>query len=85
MTGKYNKRQSWEKQTVYKLENGAKVTLEYNQHYGEYVSRIDLPNGDRWHCSNGNKDLPEFAQGWVEVVHALSNLSLVRPKFDRVY
>lgn len=53
-----NKEESWEKQTVYDLENGCRITVEYSVHYGDMVCRID--KGDlMWHCSSGTRTLPE--------------------------
>lgn len=85
-------RQSWEKQSVWKLENGWIATVEYNTIYGGMISRLEAPNGELlatgkayWHCSDGLSTLPDFARLWVETVVQSSNTQLVRPRFDRGY
>ena len=90
MKGKYNTRQSWEKQSVYKLDNGWTATLEYNMSYGEFISRLDAPKGHLlgngkpyWHCSDGLAHLPDFAQGWREVVVKTAGDELVRAGFTK--
>jgi len=56
ITGKYNRRLSWEKQSIYDLDNGHRVTIEFS-HYGDHISRIDWKGANGkplyWHCSNG--------------------------------
>lgn len=69
---------SWEKQTFYNLSNGAKVTIEYG-FYGDMITAIEF-EGKRWHCSNGNADLPEFARAWVERV---GPDYVVKPRFQK--
>lgn len=85
MNGKYNKEQSWEKQAIYDLDNGWQARVEMS-HYGEHVVRLDSPDRKTyWHCSNGIKDLPEFAREWVNGGDFFTTADLVRPKFDRIY
>lgn len=79
--------ESWEKQKIAMLENGWKVTEEYNIHYGSFVKRLDSPDGKVWVACNGlngaekcNKifgcdkyiDLPDFALPYVNK-HGLVN------------
>lgn len=86
LNGKHNKEESWEKQNVYDLDNGYRVTVEYNQHYGDMVSRIDAPDETYyWHCSNGKDGLPEFAREWIKPVAPGHWMTLVRPLFNKVY
>ena len=92
MIGTFNNQQSWEKQSVYVLDNGWTATLEYNSCYGEMISRLDAPKGQilasgkpYWHCSDGLKDLPDFARPWLEVVVKSCNDQLVRPGFDKIF
>lgn len=84
MKAKFNSRLSWEKQSVYDLENGWRATIEWNQFYGSFVKRLDSPeNRDHfWAASNGIElpahpscvpgwkylALPEFARPWLEPV-----------------
>lgn len=97
MIGKFDKRQSWEKQQVFKLDNGWTATVEYSVHYGEMVSRLDSPKGEivshknatkgkaYWHCSDGLDDLPDFAQSWREVVVMSAQTEIIRPRFEKEY
>lgn len=92
MVGIFNARRSWEKQSVYELDNGWVATLEYSTHYGEMVSRLDAPKGHLldngkpyWHCSDGLAHLPDFAQGWREVVVKSAGTELVRPGFEKKF
>ena len=89
ITGKYNESASWEKQVVYDLSNGWTATVEFSLCYGEQVSKLNCPNTQPlangktyWHCSEGLKDLPEFARSWLEVV-VEPNTQVVRPRFTR--
>lgn len=54
MKGKYNREKSWEKQWVWDLENGWEATEEYGC-YGDFIKRLDSPDGKIWLCSNGTK------------------------------
>lgn len=71
------------------MGGGLEVTVGYNQHYGEQVTRIDDAQG-YWHCSNGVRTLPErfaFALAWLEPL-GLPNSpdeKIMRPKFEKVY
>lgn len=60
------------------LDNGAKVITEFSHYWGDMVTRIDLPDGTYWHCSNGLASLPDFAKPWVEED---KGHKLVRPRF----
>lgn len=84
ITGVYNSEESWEKQDVYTLSNGYTATIEFNRAYGDMVCRFDWGRDKHWHCSEGLDDLPEFAREWVEVVHEVAGIKLVRPKFRKV-
>lgn len=84
MIGKFNEKRSWENQSVYDLDNGWQATLSYSTCYGEFVSRLDSPDRKTyWHCSNGVKDLPEFARSWLKGgdFHTTANMVLV--KFEK--
>lgn len=88
MKGKYLPEQSWLKQKVFKLETGHEITIEHNEHYGEFVKSIDK-DGERWVSCNGLRSLPTSFQsflGWVEPVseHQPDQKWMV-PKFQRVY
>ena len=90
ITATPNHTESWEKQAVYDLDNGFTVTVEYNSHYGDMVTRIDTareknyPDTMVWHCSNGLDSLPEWAEPWIEVVNPTANIRLVRPEFQKI-
>ncbi len=83
--GKYNSEKSWENQRVYNLDNGSEITTENSRFYGEMVTRIDLPNGEFWHSSDGLKGLPSFAESWVEPISEGHWDKIVRPKFEIIY
>jgi len=93
MQGRFNRDESWEKQSVFLLDNGWMVTVE-NSYYGEIVARLDK-DGKYWHCSNGIENtggisvntvpLPEFARSWVNGGDHCSSKNLVRPNFEKVY
>lgn len=88
MKGQYMPRESWEKQAVFKLESGHKITLEHHQLYGEFVKSIEK-GGERWISCNGLRSLPasfQSFQAWVEPVseHQPEHKWMV-PKFQRVY
>jgi hypothetical protein len=81
MTGRIIKRECWEKQHFFRLENGVKVCIEWNQHYGEFIKRLDDKDG-YWVASNGLQTLPErfhFVLEWKD------EHNLIRPNFERVY
>ena len=84
--GKRNGKKSWEKQTVYNLSNGCTAIIEWSPHYGDFLSRIDKPDGAYWHCSNGISGLPEFAKHWIqEICNAHGVIArLVRPNFKKL-
>ena len=85
MTGKYLSNRSWEKQQLYRLDNGMVVTVEWNQCYGEFVKRIDDPEG-YWCASSGTDAMPErfhFLLDWQEVVVKSCDQKLIRPKFEK--
>ncbi len=84
VTGRYNAKQSWEKQSVYQLSNGARAIVEYS-HYGEMIARLDDAQG-YWHCSSGIASLPErfsFALAWLEPYLPQITDTLIRPRFER--
>lgn len=86
ISGKYDHRRSWEKQQVWKLDNGFRATVEHSTHYGDMVVRLDFPDGGYWQCSGGDACLPGFAFNWVEEIRNDRGViaKLVRPLFDRV-
>jgi len=86
MIGKYNYKLSWEKSQVFDLDNGARVYIEVDTHhtYGDMISCIEF-NNNVWHCHNGLKDLPKFANDWKEKVTPNSSSTLVRPRFEKVW
>ena len=85
MTGIYNAEESWEKQSVYDLDNGWRATEEYS-HYGPHIVRLDSPDRKTyWHCSNGIKDLPEFARAWLFGGDWFTTKDLVKPDFAKIY
>lgn len=88
MKAKFQPRESWEKQAVFKLESGHEITIEYNPCYGEFVKSIEK-DGERWVACNGIRSLPasfQSFQAWIEPVskHQPDQKWIV-PKFDRVY
>tara|TARA_Y100000361_G_scaffold117266_1_gene108382 strand:- start:183 stop:467 length:285 start_codon:yes stop_codon:yes gene_type:complete len=87
LTGKQNSRMSWEKQSVWNLNNGFRVTVEFG-YYHDFVTRIDAPTIEKrkmiWHCSlHENDDLPDWAKSWVETVNEHANIQIVRPGFKK--
>lgn len=84
MIGIFNRECSWELQSVWNLDNGAVITVEFNRTYGDMVSLIEF-NGVRWHCSDGLAAIPEFARDWIEVVVESADTRLARPKFEKKY
>jgi len=54
------------KHFVYDLSNGWEATVEYLEGIRcDSVTRLE--KGDEfWHCSNGKKELPDFAKPWVD-------------------
>lgn len=81
--GKFDPKKSWEKQSVYNLENGVSVTAEYNQTYGVIVSKLEDHIGS-WHCSEGLAALPErfnFALSWCEQYAPQIPDKVMRPRF----
>jgi len=40
ISGRLVEKESWEKQQIFKLSNGFKITVEYNIHYGDMVTRM---------------------------------------------
>jgi hypothetical protein len=91
MNGTYMPYESWEKQSVWKLDNGWIATTGYSVHYGEFVQRFDIPTGKHtngktyWHCSDGIEHLPDFAKPWLRGgdFHTTANMVLI--KFNRVF
>lgn len=49
-------KKSWEKQTLWKLENGWVATEEWNHFHGSFIKRLDSPEGKMWLASNGSKE-----------------------------
>lgn len=86
MNGTCNHKESWEKQTIWNLDNGAKVTVEFGA-YGEMISRVDDAEG-YWHCSDGIGTLPkrfEFVLPWQECVVKSCNDWIIRPMFNKIF
>lgn len=84
MNAIYRAQDSWEKQSIWELDNAWQATVEYSIHYGEHITRLDNPDKTfYWHCSNGLKDLPEFAKDWIEDVGAGNKL--VKVKFNKIW
>lgn len=56
--------ESWEKQAIYRLSNGCKVTVEYGPHYGDYVKCLETPDGKAFYGCNGHlsADRKDFGQ-----------------------
>ncbi len=52
MIGKFDKGQSWEKCSVWNLDNGWQAAVQYSEHYGEFVSRLSK-DGKHWYASDG--------------------------------
>lgn len=91
MRGIFNASKSWEKQSVYDIDNGWRATVE-NCHYGEMVCRLDAPTGQSlpsgrtyWHCSNGYDELPAFARPWIKMVVKSAETTIVTPGFTKIY
>lgn len=86
ITGCTNRRLSWEKQTVWDLSNGCRVTVE-RSHYGEMVARIDDAAG-YWHCSNGYDSIPDrfsWARDWIEPIEPGHWDTIMIPKFRKTW
>jgi hypothetical protein len=84
---------SWEKCRHVRLSNGFKAHISYSQHYGDFISRIESPDGKIWQAcdgylsdDNGNWDkFPaelEFARAWVKPTSPGHWQTLMRPEFD---
>lgn len=93
MKATFNARQSWEKQSVYNLENNWIAIVGYS-HYGQMICRLDCPTGivlahgkPYWHCSDGLAELPDFAKPWIEEISNQHGIiaKLVRPMWTAVY
>lgn len=85
MRATIDRKQSWEKQTFWKLENGWTAIVNFGV-YGENISQlIDNTTGFRWQACNGREDLPEFARAWVTPIAEGHWQTLVRPIFERHY
>lgn len=96
--GTRNDRLSWDRSEVVDLDNGHRLHVSFS-FYGDMVSRVTLPDGSFWHCSNGLDKvpescagyryaaLPEFARLWIEDLRNDHGTfaSLVRPRFERVH
>jgi len=78
---------SWEKQTIWNLEDGTKLTEEWNQCYGPFVKRLDDEQGS-WHASSG-LPLPErwaYMNAWREGGNGYSGThKLIRPNFEKEF
>ena len=93
MTGTYSATESWEKQSVWDLENGWQATVGDSFPYGLHmVCRLDCPAGMKlahgkpyWHCSDGLAELPDFARPWLEEIRNDHGIiaSLVRPRWEK--
>lgn len=86
LTGKYNSRESWIKQSYFDLSNGYQVCIEHNQAYGELVTSIS-GNGDIWHACNGRDSLPDhmkWAMSWVVPIAEGHWQHVMVPNFERV-
>lgn len=83
-----NADKSWEKQTVFDLENACQVTVEYNSQYGDFISCIEDKEG-RWYCSDGVGRLPErfnWALTWVEpYIKEWADTQWIVPRFVRCH
>ena len=84
MTGQYIQPHGIQKSREYLLNNGYTATVEYSLHYGDHVTRFDSPDGTYWHCSNGLKDLPDFARSWVRGGTGV-DATLINPQFEKIH
>jgi hypothetical protein len=83
MKAKFNSTLSWEKQSVYDLENGTRATVEWSMHYGPYVKRIDNPDGALW-CASDGLD-PDYANDPCESVRRIFAKHIRCPDFARAW
>jgi hypothetical protein len=90
MNGFWLKDRSWEKQQLFKLENGCIVTVESNiSIQKEFIKRIDDDQG-YWVASSGKETLPErfnWIYQWEELVYP-NNPSAGTwfvPKFEKIF
>ncbi len=91
--------ESWEKQDIYRLSNGWKATVEWNQCHGPFIKRLDSPDDSQmWLASNG--DPPELGADHYNKIFGHSKYvdlpdfaqawrdpeprGLVRPLFERI-
>lgn len=88
MNGIFSSQKSSETQSVFTLENGCSVTIEYNQSYGEFVKRIDDKDG-YWCASSGIAQLPGrfgWAMAWaVPKRKAYPDDKWIVPQFNKTY
>lgn len=85
MNGKFDSKQSWEKQQVFKLENGYTAIVSWNNSYGELVTCLTHPKLGTWHACNGLAELPQFAHAWLKCINPTCGCQIVQPKFEREY
>lgn len=86
MEVKYNKKLSWEKQSVFDSPD-LSFTLEHSPHYGEMITRVDFKGG-YWHCSSGFASIPEhlsFLREWIEVHENPAIQTLSSKHLEKVY
>lgn len=100
MKAKINKELSWEKSTVWDLENGFRAYCSYSQFYGPSISRLErISDGAFWHASNGIDKipvsyagytylaLPDFARPWIEEIRNSHGViaTMVRERFEKEF
>lgn len=80
MNAKFNRKESWEKCSMWDLDNGWQAAVQYSVHYGEYVSGL-YKDGKGWHASDGF-DNP-YANDADPVVRKVFKDHLPLPDFAR--
>ena len=86
ITGKLNRFESWEKQSVWDLSNGFRAIESYSTFYGPFITQFQKDGLIVWQCCNGGRDkLPEFAAPWLEAFCNPAIPKLVRCKFEKLF
>jgi hypothetical protein len=71
----------------YALENGCKIAVEFNFHYGDLVKVICDVEGE-WRANEGLESLPErfsWAKAWIQPVAENRWQRVMRPEIEIIH